>query len=182
MVEVKNKIEDSVPVCYFPLIVDMDRVESYNSPLHKPPFEFAMDLASKEGEQILSPVYGKVIDLKQYSTQWTPYVRGKVVDPNLTLNWITIQIYRKVGIFSKEYKKTPWIVQMCHIQAFSCNKIVGEFVNEMDELAKVGLNGIITVDENGKPDSHLHVVIGKGKSVDNPFEAFQSYPLNFRKK
>lgn len=176
MVEIiRNKLE--IPFCKFPLDIDRGKLPTFNSPLHRPPFEHAQDISSPVGKDVICPVNGKVLELRQYSTRWVPYKKGLIDDPNETLNWITIQIFEK-GFLRRDYHKTPWILQMCHIQAYSSLNKVGDFIKKGEIVAKVGLNGIVTT-TNGLPDTHLHIVIGKGLSIEDPFQNFQSYPIRF---
>lgn len=178
----KSEIITNYPVCSFPFHLSAEEKKNCvvytKSPYHKPPFEHAIDIECTQRKEIYSPVTGKVIDLKQNSTQWFPYQKAPVTEPNEILNWVTIQLYQRHGFFSRTLKKTPWVVQLCHIEAFSSFKTVNEFVNAGELLARVGLNGIISTTK-GKPDIHLHMVIGRGLNENEPFTNFQSYPIRF---
>jgi len=187
--ERRNKEQiGSAPIvtCKYPLLDSVTQIKYYPSDLHTGIFEHAIDLASFIGEDIYSPVTGLIVDTKITSYDWIAWdesMQGKV-NPSITLNWQTIQVYeeRSNVLGRKRTVPTDKLVQLCHLQAYSSRKFTGGFVHEGQLLAKVGLSGAITLDENGQPEVHLHIAafrrtgdelesakIDFGPSILNPY-------------
>lgn len=162
-------------LCRFPLDLKPDQIRYFPSPSHKGVFKWAVDIGCEERDRILSPVDGIVIDLKQSSYEWKKY-REFSGDPNEYLNWITIQLTNKRG------EATNQTLQLCHIMAHSCGRIVGDSVKKGEEIAKVGINGVITTTGDGEPDVHLHIVAFEGKDATHPLEGFNSVKIAFDKR
>jgi hypothetical protein len=170
-------------VCKYPLS-DLAKVKYYSSDLHTGIFSYAIDIASFDGEEICSPVNGIVVERKDYSTQWIPWIesmQGKI-NPSVTLNWLTIQVYepKNKGILSRNitYIPTNKLIQLCHLKAYSSEKIVDDFVKEGEIIAKVGLSGAITLDQFGNPETHLHIASFKLKSPKQ-LEVTESLKIKF---
>ena len=179
----KERNKNSFGAIYnFPLDIPYDQIKIYDSHLHTPPFEFALDIACHRGEPIFSPVDGIIINLKQDSGKWIKEDDPENTNPNKYLNWVTIQVCKKEkSLFSNKIKivKMNRIVEFCHIGRDSVQHRIGDRVSIGEVVGRVGLNGITTVDSLGRPEIHLHMVVGSGESANNPLKNFQSEKIFF---
>jgi len=130
----------------------------FTSPTHKDRFLHAVDIPVDDPrikpQPIFAPQSGKIISLKQEGVLW-----GNGPEFNPYLNHLTVQV------------SDAEFYEFCHIGENSCPFGLGDWVSEGQPLAMTGLNGYITANEEGEPDSHVHILVAKFVQAPQGFDS-----------
>ncbi len=134
----------------YALPVKLDNIGFYpNSPEHEDRFKHAVDIATPnpnlQETVIVAPASGYIEALVMHNTTWGP---GKEFVNKLN--------YINVSVGGNEF------YEVAHIAPIEGKELrFGMYVERGEEIAKVALNGRITVDNNGEPDTHVHILVGR---------------------
>jgi len=102
--------------------------------------EYAMDFVVPQGEIVYAPASGKIVLLEQFHT-----VASHNPSDGDRVNQIIIRTKNRL----EEY-------ELKHIEANSCRLKIGDWVEEDQPLAVVGLNGYYVQDNGVEYPPHLH--------------------------
>jgi len=145
----------------------------FSSPAHKGRFKHAVDIAVPDPKEkrtvILSPIDGTIEALVMGNTKW-----GSTSEFRKYMNYVHIRIDNE----SHEF------VELVHIDTYVDERGVkhplriGDKVKMGQPIAIAALNGWITADENKKPDSHVHMLVGEWLNQEHT--DFRSLKIRWR--
>lgn len=159
--------------------VDLSSYKIYPSPeSHTGVYRNAIDVAVPDPDVsktiVFAPISGTVEMVIMGNTIW-----GPTEDFKRYLNFINIRPNPNSLEFIEIAHLAPYIDDAGRVNVPK----VGDRVTVGDPIAIVGINGWTTKDNNGKPDSHLHIMVGRWKDGTRwgKKDNFKSLKIRWRK-
>ncbi len=139
--------------------IDLPSYKIYSSPeSHKGVFQNAIDIAVPDPNiqktVVFSPISGVIEGVTMGNTVW-----GPTEDFRLYLNFVNIRPSSQSLEFVEVAHLAPFVDDIGNEKILK----VGDRVTVGEPIATVGINGWTTRDGDGKPTSHVHIMVGQWK-------------------